>query len=403
MQQLQSKLILELTPLRKGKGLTPSKLHHAPTIRSVAARVMGTSMNALTDNQIYSFLLSELSDLPTNDTTTALVGAFGVNSPYDKLVERRAHLAIILNKHPDTLERYENEGIGSLAAQLVERDLLSQIQETTSHSSQYLQEIESQANATRAMTTIGLASHLSLTSHSDDLMTYLEMPRKPYMDATVHIALLPSSRGINWYRFRLSYLFQGGRETFRIAVVLNRSDGEQLLASGLVDDYHGLDNPDHPARDIKTIIASSKFIVRNSKTNSQKLMRFHEVDQEQASRIAESLSKPLIDSCWLLEITIPTKWQRQECTYEYLSWLNLQIASIAYWYSPTLMFLKKLTLDFSQFPDAHARDFFIVPFLGHAPGTELAQEHTYILDLNNWIMPGHGIALGWQDINRQAH
>ena len=246
------------------------------------------------------------------------------------------------------------------------------------------------------MTTIGLSSHLSLNERGEDLMQYLEQPRKPYLDATVHITLLPSTRGDEWYRFRMSYNFQGGRESFRVAVVLDSADGEQLMASGHVDDYHRLDNPDNPRRDTKTIIASSKFIIRNSRRNSQRLLRFRELTSEQAARILSSTTKPLAKLCRLIEIDIPPEWQTKECTYEYLSWINLPIASVAYWYSPTLMYLKKLTLDFSQFPDADKRDFFLLPFLGHAPGTVTEEKHLYILKLNSWIMPGHGIVLGWQ-------
>lgn len=398
MNQLQPLLMQELAPLRKGRGATPDKLHDMPTLRGIAARVTATPLVNLTDNQILNFLLSELSSLVHNDTTLALKYALGIDSSHAKLSARRLELAAALGKHPDTIERYENQGIAQFAAHLAERALRAQAKDTSPHlAPSYLDKMESQAKATRAMTTIGLASHLSLSSHSDDLMRYLEMPRRPYIDATVHIALLPSSRGTDWYRFRLSYSFSGTRESFRIAVVLDGSDGEQLLTNGLVDDYHRLDNPDNPRRDIKTIIASSKFIIKNPPKNTQKLLRFHEVGSARASRVFESSSKPLAGPCWLLEISIPPQWQTQDCAYEYHSWINLQIASVAYWYSPTLMYLKKLTLDFSQFPGAHRRDFFLLPFLGHAPGTILTEKHLYVLDLNNWIMPGHGIVLGWQD------
>lgn len=398
MEQLQPRLVQELSPLRKGGGVTPIKLRDAHAIRSVAAHVTSTSVDTLTDNQVYSFLLSELSLLTHSDATAALKNAFGIGSPHKKLSTRRSLLAAKLTKHPDTIERYENQGIGNFAAQLTERSLHSQRKDASPLPPLYLQELEAQVKATRAMTAIGLSSHLSLGDHGKDLMRYLKTPRKPYINANVTISLLPSSRGTDWYSFRLSYSFQGGREGFRVAVVLNSTDGETLMANGLIDDYHRLDNPANPRRDTKTIIASSKFIIRNTRTNTQKLLRFRELQPKQIASVVESTSRPLLNSCWLLEVTVPAQWQTKECSYEYLSSINLQIASVAYWYSPTLMYLKKLTLNYSQFPEAHTRDFFILPFFGHKPGTVLSEKYTYVLDLNNWIMPGHGIVIGWQSL-----
>lgn len=395
MEQLQPKLIHELSLLRKGVGLTPTKLQSKPLIRSLAARAAATSSNSITDNQVYTFILTELAQLTQNPQTLALRTAFGISVSDKTLSERRLHLADKIDKHPDTIERYENQALSIFAAHLLERNLFSKDNDSPL-SPLYLQELEARAKTTRLMTTMGLSSHLSLAGRGEDLMQYLEQPRKPYLDATVHITLLPSSRGDTWYRFRMSYNFQGGRDSFRVAIVLDSADGEQLMASGHVDDYHRLDNPHNPSRDIKTIIASSKFIIRNPRLNTQRLLRFRELSTEQTARVLASTGRPFIRPCWLIEIDIHPEWQTPECTYEYLSWINLPIASVAYWYSPTLMYLKKLTLDFSQFPNVTEREFFLLPFLGHAPGTVTEEKYLYTLKLNNWIMPGHGIVLGWQ-------
>lgn len=396
MEVSQFKIAQELIPLRKGQGISPLKLQDTPTLHRIAAHILAIPVDKLTNNQIYNFLLSELAQLPDNDASIALRNALGTHSSCKYLSQRRANLASALGKHPDTIEIYENQGINCFAAHLAERDLRTRHSVHESPSA-YRQDLEQQAKATRDMTTIGLTSHLSLANHGEDLMRYLEMPRRPYLDASVHITLLPSQRRIDWYRFRLSYSFKGIRESFRIAVVLDSTDGEQLMASGLVDDYHRLDNADNLGRDIKTIIASAKFTMRNPQKKSQKLLRLREMKAEHATQILESASKRPANFCWLLEVVIPTQWQTEECIYEYLSWINLPVASVAYWYSPTLMYLKKLTLDFHQFPDADKREFFLLPFLGHAPGIELREKYMYILNLNNWIMPGHGLVLGWQD------
>lgn len=395
MEQLQPRLAKELSSLRKGKGLTPLKLQEKPTIRMVAARVASTTVDNLTDNQVYSFLLSELSRLTDNTATTALKNALGVDSRHGNLSARRLELAAKLTKHPDTIERYENQGITNFSAHLTEHSL--HLQDTSPLPSLYIQELEAQAKATRAMTVVGLTNHLSLANHGEDLMSYLESPRKPYIDASVHITLLPSSRGNQWYRLHQSCSFQGSRESFRIAVVLNNNDGEQLMASGLVDDYHQLYNPDNLRRDIKAIAANSTFIIRNLQTHTQKLLRFRELEPEETSRVLQSVSEPLAGACWLLEVIVPPKWQTEVCSYEYQNTIHLQVGCCAYWYAPTLMYLKKLTFEFSRFPEKHTRTFFLQHFLGHAPGTVFAEEHRYTLHLNNWVMPGHGIVLVWQN------
>ncbi|HEX6258099.1 MAG TPA: hypothetical protein VFZ48_01310 [Candidatus Saccharimonadales bacterium] len=396
MKQLQPRLIQELSPLRKGKGIAALRLHNKPTLRTIAARSLAISPDSLTDSQLYIFLTSELSSMGTDHTIIALQNALGISASHDTLSERRRHLSALTAKHPDTIERYENEGISKFAAYLAERDLLAPVNNDTSPVSPlYLRELEAQAQATRTMTVTGLTHHLSLADYGEELMHYLESPRKPYIDTTVHIALLPSSRGSGWYRFRLTYSFCGGRESFRVAVVLNSADGEQLLANGLIDDYHQLHNPTNPERDIKAIIANSKFMIRNSQTNAQKLLRLRALQTKQAEQVLQSASTPLNDSVWLLHIAVPPRWQTEECTYVYQSLLELQIGSYAYWYAPTLMLLQQLSLDFSQFPQVDQWEFSLQPFLGHSPGT-VAEKYVYTLHLNNWIMPGHGIMLMWQ-------
>lgn len=394
------KLVRELALLRKGEGMAPFKLHDKPAIRGVVAHATATQINSLTNNQMYNFLLTELSHLPKNDSLNALRNALGITSTEKKLSTRRAAFALDINKHPDTIERYENEALRIFASHLYRRDDLFSHSTSTSGDSSllYLQEIETQAKATRAITTLGLSAHLSLGSRGEDFIQTLEFSRRPYLDATIAINLIPSSRGTGWYRFKLTTSFQGARETFRVAVVLDKSDGEQLMATGLIDDFHQL-TPTNPKKDIRAIIASSKFILKNTLTNSQKLLRLREMETEEAARLFQSVGKPSLYQCWLLEVVIPSQWQNENVTYEYQSSITLETDThlYAYWYSPALMYLKKLTIDFSQFPDAGRRRFFLQAFLGHNPGITQTDQHWYSLQLNRWVLPGHGIILLWQD------
>lgn len=213
--QLQPKLMREISPLRKGRGITPGKLQDKTILRSLAAHASGTSADSLTDSQVYTFFLAELSKAAHSTSLVALKNALGVGSSEKRLSMRRLALARKLAKHPDTIERYENEGIGNLAAHLAERSLLLRMRSATSLASPvHVQELEAQAKAARAMTIVGLSHHLALASYGEDLLRYLESPRKPYINASVHITLLPSSRGEDWYRFHQVYSFQGGEREF---------------------------------------------------------------------------------------------------------------------------------------------------------------------------------------------
>ena len=152
MNQLQPKLIQELSSLRKGRGITPLKLEQKATICMIAARATNVSSDNLTGNQAYNFLLSELSWLTNSRTTVALKNALGINSPHSKLSARRSELATKLAKHSDTVERYENHGINTFAAHLTERYLHMQADDIYPPSSTlYLQELEAQAKALHAI------------------------------------------------------------------------------------------------------------------------------------------------------------------------------------------------------------------------------------------------------------
>lgn len=397
MKISQLKLTKELAALRKGEGVTPIKLRDKHVIRTIAARATATPTDHLTNNQVYSFLLAELANLPRNHLSLALHNALGINSIIDKLAARRSHLSARLEKHTDTIERYENQALQSFAAHLIERSILPKNQPTFP-SSYYLQELEMHTQTLRSMTTAGLSRHLFLEDHGEDLMKYLELSRRPYLDATVHIHLLPSSLGDEWYRFKLTYSFKGKRESFRVAVVLNSTDGENLMASGLVDDFHQLNHFDNPKRDIKAISANSKFMLKNPATNTQKLLRLRELDSEQTAIVLQSTSKPLAQPCWILGADVPRMWQTSDIIYEHHSVINLDTREhYAYWYAPALMYLKKLTFDFSDFPRAVTWNFKLQPFLGHTPGTVITEKNLYTLHLDNWIMPGHGIMLLWRE------
>lgn len=394
-------LIKELSSLRKGTGLNPSKLRDKTALRALVARIHNVPVGSLTGSQVHAFLLAEIAKINTTRNTQALYNAFGIDQhTADTLSGRREALALRYDKHPDTIERYENEGVAELAVHLLEQATEhSEPMQLQAVSSAYLQQLEEQAAIVRAATTLNLSGLLSLGKRAEEFVRYLEVYRQPYLDATITIKLKASRRGSGWYRIEVRYSFQGRFTVFRVAAVTNNQDGEELIKLGLIHEFHKLNDTIEPTREMKAIINSSTLTLYNPTTRQQKLLRFEELQPDPAQQLLRSVGKPLAGACRLLEIAIPPQWEAPETIFEYHNTLNLrEDLRYAYWYTPGLMYVKKLTLDYSEFPNADKRRLKALPFLGHIGGDDLIgdNKHSFTLYPNDWLMPGHGIGLMWE-------
>ncbi len=135
----------------------------------------------------------------------------------------------------------------------------------------------------------------------------------------------------------------------------------------------------------------------NHRQGSQKLFRFQELEQGQADRLLQSTGKPLKAHCRFIEVTIPPQWQAEDVVYEYKNVLNLRDdIHYAYWYAPSMMYLKKLVFDYSSFPNIESWNVVAMPFLGHVGRESTRGSHSFVVHSNSWIMPGHGVALMWE-------
>ena len=395
---LESDIEKELAELRKGTGLTPVKLQQKPVIRGLVSRLKNLPASSLTGSQIFAFLVAELAKLNHSRSITALSYAFGIGSEgSDTLSERRGALAKQSAKHPDTVERYENQGIAEFSAHLVGL-LPTDLSTVSTPVTAYIQHLEQQATKARAATALGLSGLLSLERRAEELIDFLESSPRPYLDTNIDIAFLPSERGANWYRMVVAYTFQGYRENFRLAVVTANEDGERLMKLGLIDEFHKLNDEIDPTRETRRVINNNYVTLRQATTGHQKLMRFREIAPKQAQQLLQSVGVPLLARCRLLEVLVPPEWRTSDTIYEYYSSINLRDdVHYAYWYAPSLMYVKKLTFDYSKFPNAKQWQFIALPFLGHIAGDALDRNQTsFVLHPNNWIMPGHGIGLTWE-------
>lgn len=392
----------ELSLLRKGQGISTAKLHSATLLRDIAAYANNVDSNSLTNSQVLNFLLTEITKLPHTPNFSALRYAFALEKEakaYPTLSQRRKLLAQKLNKHPDTIIRYENQAIDELAARLQEAATKPEhtIRAFGTFPPAPSQDVSTQKNIMRDTAVLNIAGLLPVANRAPELVNYLEQSQRPYLEMNVEIKFLPSNRGKDWYRLEVKYTFSGMRDTFRLAIVIESEDGERLMTQGLVDDFYKLNNQIDPRQEIRSIINNSRFIAHNHTTHSQKLFRFHELAADRAHGLLESIGGPLKEQCRFLEIGIPLQWQNKDITYEYRSALNLRDdVHYAYWYAPSMMYLKKLVFDYSQFPRAHTWSFVVMPFLGNVAGESLRGDHTFTVRPNSWVMPGHGVALVWE-------
>lgn len=388
-------LAKELADLRKGIGLIPARLTDKPTIRSLVARLTNLPLATLTNSQIHAFLITELAKTTSTRDGQALYNALGLaEGSKEILSERRALLAKRLHRHPDTIERYENQGVIAFIAHL---GALQPTQVPYSSAS-YIQRLEEQVQKSREATIVSLSGILSLERRAEELIGFLESSPRPYLDTNIDIIFQPSKRGEDWYSMVVAYTFQGKRETFRIAAVTINEDGERLMKLGLVDEFHQLNGSIEPTREIRAFINGSKLTLRHVNSDQQKLLRLKLLAPEQTKPLLQSVGEPLRGPCRILEIAIPHEWQTPETIYEYYSAINLRDdLHYAYWYAPSLMYVKKLTFDYSRFPGGDKWQFMALPFLGHIAGDVLDRDkRSFVLHPNSWIMPGHGIGLTWE-------
>lgn len=396
--QPNSKLASELADLRKGTGLTPVKLQHKPVLHALVARLTNSPAPSITAGQVHAFLVTELAKIGSTRNGLVLKNALGLGAENaESLLARRTSLAMQLKKHPDTIERYENQGIIEFASHLTNLQVAQSIPASSGGNS-YLQHLEEQATKARAATSLGLSGILSLENRTDELISFLESSPRPFLDTHIDITFSPSERGKNWYRMAVTYTFEGRREVFRLAVVTTNEDGESLMKQGLVDEFHKLNDTIDPTREMRGVINTDRLTLRNHTTGRQKLLRFQEATPEQAELILQSMGRPLLGSCRLLEIKIPSDWQVPGTVYEYYSAINLRDdVHYAYWYAPSLMYVKRLSFDYSTFPEGEKWQFMALPFLGHIAGDVLNRhQRSFVLHPNSWLMPGHGIGLTWE-------
>lgn len=389
-------LLKEFHSLRKGNGLKTWKLERLTIIPEIIARRMGVAADTVTTDQIQAYLIYEIDHLHTLEAT-ALRNALAVGwTKESTLSERRHHLAKELGRHTDTVEGYENRAIKTITRRLSLAAPSQPVPEPAQPTGSLARSGQLE-KAYHSLISKGLGDLLDISNHTSELIRCFSPHQPPYIDTTVELLLLPSSRGGEWYEQRLRYSFRRNKDYFRVAITHSASDSNILLLSGAVDEAVQLDNtPDFPY-EMTELLQGMRFAIKE-KNGRQQLYSFYELPPQTTASILEGFWQIDTSSCRILEVRVPPEKVHPDTVYEF--WLSFHLKTdgfYAYWYSPALMFLNTIVVDTSRFPGRNNLDMDFIPFFGHVfPSSVEMGGSRFTLPANSWIMQGHGLAISWQ-------
>lgn len=390
----------ELQQLRKGSGLQPWKLQHMTTTRERIARQLSVGSAALSMNQMYTHLLSEISGLGEGELMNALKSAYGIglDGQTKSLTARRYNFALQVKRHPDTVKAYEDRAIGQLAHRLLAGQI-KPMRLISSYRGGVLPDYDTMSRALQRTVVEGLAGLYTLGIHSSEILRALGRSRYPYLDASIECKLFPSNRGDGWYKYDFRYRFHCAKDVFRIGIVSSVQDSGILMASGLFDEATQLSAGADFDSEMEAILKGWRFTVRDNDTGKERKVDFTELDTYTRHQLLESVWQIDADDCRVIEVHIPSVWVKDTTYYELHTTVDLSVKEhYAYWEAPGLMYINTITLDVSQFPDYKKWRFFLKPFLGTSfVGSIEPKEGKFVLPVNSWVMHGHGIAIVWQE------
>lgn len=392
----------ELAALRKGDGLRPNKIVPGSTLHATLATIENSPAETYTQQRAHNRLLQEIAKLPDGPASYALRAAYGLEVPTGKLMARRQTVAADLEKHRDTVKRYENKAIDELGSQLASakaqtaRVRTAAVDNTTQTDGANLG-LHRQSLQTAASATIG--GLLGIPHHAEPLVNILQASAPAYLDTDISVRITGSKKGNPWYRYHLKYQFFGSRPKFTLAAVLDAADGERLMAAGLIDEYCSINRSQNPQRDVRMLFNATSLSARRTDSGRTKNLPFMMLDAQRSEDLIRSLDHSLKGPCWIMQAEVPVEWQSEAVRYTYATSFDvLATLPYAYWYAPGLMYVRTLKWDYGQLvkqlpAGANLR---FMSFTG-APTNGLFKHDNGVatLHLDNWLFRGHSLLCVW--------
>jgi hypothetical protein len=314
-------------------------------------------------------------------------------------MDRRDEFARQLGRHGDTVEIYENHGIEEIANRLL--TFSSYDYEGSKSDVAGMHERRQPDDIARSMITQGMSELYSLGSHASEIHKFFDRQPIPYLDTNVEWLLRESKKGDDWYQYTLKYTFRSKKDAYRIGIVASTHDCEILMASGVVDDVIKLSTNSDRKSEIENIVNACQFIVHDTERGTRNSLTFRELSVNETDTLLGSIWQIDRLQCNVIEVRIPQSDYAVPPVYEYSQTFDVRVDEhYAYWYSPGLMYLNSINIDFSGFPNREKWQFFMQPFLGPIfPGALEPTTYRYSVTARNWIMQGHGFALMWQEVH----
>jgi hypothetical protein len=154
--------------------------------------------------------------------------------------------------------------------------------------------------------------------------------------------------------------------------------------------------------EIAEIQRACRFVVRDQSSGTQRALPFLEVDEDAKNALLESVWPIDAGACRVLQVQLPEDSVYDHVVCDYLMSLELRVDEhYCFWWAPRLMRISSIVVDVSRFPNRQRWKFYIQPFLGTLlPGGMEPTGDRYTLPVGEWIVPGHGIAIVWQEVQR---
>lgn len=412
--KVRLELVGEVRGLRKGSGLTLSKLRECACLLDVLASKCRTAgIEDPTLQEMCDAFLAELQVLGQGIEVRAVRNALavGIEGDPSNITQRRNDFAEANRRHADTIESYENKAIDELITRLrptqasksirAGGEVVKDVEVGTSTSIDAHIPAQPNSGNHEIAATEAISRIYSISEHAADVLRCLGRSREPLTDVDVEWLLLPSGEDSTKYLYYFKYTFQTSKNNYRIAVVGSAHDCEAVMAAGVVDDVVILSSAADAVREAQRLASTCSLIVKNPSKGTRQVCRFEPLDAEDTHNILHAAGVTPLTDLIILQVGFPRPDSKIGMIYEYVLNIELNIAEhYCYWYTPCLMHINSITLDWSRFPQRNRWRFFVQPFFGaEIAGTVGPTEDRYSLSLRGWITPGHGIAIIWQELD----
>jgi hypothetical protein len=227
----------------------------------------------------------------------------------------------------------------------------------------------------------------------------LDLTKPPFSNVSVDIHLTAStSEPDRNCVFNLTYAFDATIATFRVAFTSSTNLTETLISTGIVDDVVTLDRE----ADLEALEGNKEASIElfHIKGDQAERLTFKKMSDRKVRGLTRALLGEVGEGSVFFEAKVQEPRDGRS-RFRFTNRCELAVSEgYCYWTTPRTLFLSTLTIDTSRFPNRGRWSFIFQPFLGNARLATFALlgPDRYVLDLQEWIVRGQGIAVIWSPL-----